>query len=92
MKLYFSRLNDKNEGVSLAGELFVDTGNKFTFHFDYPAKGIILADGKAHDTSQLTGTVTSWWMDRDGMYLRVFHKPGDHWIPDQLGFQYRQRA
>lgn len=95
MKLYFQRLNEKGEGVSLAGELFVNTDNKFTFHFDVPAKNIVLADGKAHDLVNIGGTITSWWMDREGMYLRVFHKtdetPGGGWVSDQLTFRFRTR-
>lgn len=86
MKLYFQRLNKKGEEVSLSGELFVDSGNKFTFHFDHQAKDIVLNDGKAHNRDTLTGTITEWWMDRERIVLRVFVDIGGAWHPDQLGF------
>ena len=86
MKLQFYRLNKAGETVTAAGELFVDTGNKFTFHFDTPVKGAVLNDGNEHDLTKLEGHVREWWMDRDGIFLRVFIKINNKWHDDQLNF------
>ena len=88
MKLRFRRLNKKHELISCTGELFTNSDGSFTFHFDIPAKGIVLNDGNTHHIDKLEGHIESFWIDREGLFMRAFVKINGKWHHDQLGFYY----